>query len=415
MRWTLFALPLLASALTLEQQAAQADFVKYDELKAQFKTGARRTLSKFGPFRIPANTGGKGLGDSTSWGSAFFSSINKGLCNNLDGKVQNCTMFAGSVGVQFVDGKNADPSTGIYIHHILSSNVKKRETPWFSNCNTPTRVSGNVNGITGGSGFLSTGEDSASEKAMYIDAKGTLPTGYHIKSTDTFNYWAQIVNYNKAPADVYVTFDIEWLPGIVGEDTKVIVVSATCGGGFIKMSQTGPANTTSGKFYLMEDGHIMGARGHMHDGASAMHMYINDNYVCASEAQYGYGREAQPMAGAKGGDMAGMSHGHSRRLIPDPPTPKAAKAATPKVVAAKSDPPSDAKGILTIASMTDCEGPWKVKKGDSVKLVGEYDLKKHPLRVSASGAAQADVMAMMGILFSPGAAPIKLLNGTIIP
>jgi hypothetical protein len=51
---------------------------------------------------------------------------------------------------------------------------------------------------------------------MYIDAKGTLPTGYHIKSTDYFNYWAQLVNYNKAPADVYVTFDIEWMPGKVG-------------------------------------------------------------------------------------------------------------------------------------------------------------------------------------------------------
>jgi hypothetical protein len=51
---------------------------------------------------------------------------------------------------------------------------------------------------------------------MFIDSKGTLPTGYHIRSTDYFNYWAQLVNYNKQPADVYVTFDIEWLPGKVG-------------------------------------------------------------------------------------------------------------------------------------------------------------------------------------------------------
>lgn len=277
-------------------------------------------------------------------------------------------MFAGSVGVQYVDGRSADPSSGIYIHHILSSNVKKKEVPWFSNCNTPSRASGNVNGITGGGGFLSTGEDSASEKAMFIDAKGTLPTGYHIRAADYFNYWAQIVNYNKEAADLYVTFDIEWMPGTVGEDTKTIVVSATCGGGMIKMSNTGPANTTSGKFYLMEDGHIMGSRGHMHDGATAMHMYINDKYICASQALYGYGREA-PMGGAKPtGDMAGMNHGHSRRLAPAPPASKAT-----------SDEPPKEKGLLTIASMTDCEGPWKVKKGDYVKLVGEYDLKKHPL------------------------------------
>jgi hypothetical protein len=50
---------------------------------------------------------------------------------------------------------------GIYIHHILSSNVNKKEVPWFSNCGSPTKASMNVNSITGGSGFLSTGEDSA--------------------------------------------------------------------------------------------------------------------------------------------------------------------------------------------------------------------------------------------------------------
>jgi hypothetical protein len=94
-----------------------------------------------------------------------------------------------------------------------------------------------------------------------------------------------------------------------------------------------------------------------------MHMYINDKYVCSSEAQYGYGREA-PMGPAKDG----MSHGHSGRSLTDAPTGNAKKA----------DPPAE-KGILTIASMSDCEGPWKVKKGDYVKLIGEYDLKKHPL------------------------------------
>jgi hypothetical protein len=58
---------------------------------------------------------------------------------------------------------------GIYIHHILSSNVNKKETPWFSNCGTPTRASMNVNGITGGGGFLSTGEDSAA-----VSFQGTI-------------------------------------------------------------------------------------------------------------------------------------------------------------------------------------------------------------------------------------------------
>jgi hypothetical protein len=59
---------------------------------------------------------GSGLKDSTSWGSAFFGSIVKGLCNNLqkDSKPQDCTMLAGRVGVMWADGsgKIADPSSG---------------------------------------------------------------------------------------------------------------------------------------------------------------------------------------------------------------------------------------------------------------------------------------------------------------
>jgi hypothetical protein len=157
------------------------------------------------------------------------------------------------------------------------------------------------------------------------------------------------------------------------QDTKTIVVSATCGGGMIKMSSAGSTNTTSGKFYIMEDGRIMGGRGHVHgrfyltsldvqtptnaspDGGVAVHMYINDKYTCSSNAEYGYRGEGSTM----GGKMSGHSHGDAKSAV-------------------ATDPPKE-QGILTVASMTDCEGPFKVKKGDYVVLKAEYDLKKHPL------------------------------------
>jgi hypothetical protein len=59
-------------------------------------------------------TGGGGKGDSTLGGQSFFGSITNGLCNN-PGKgaaAQDCTMLAGKVGVQWADGKAADPSNG---------------------------------------------------------------------------------------------------------------------------------------------------------------------------------------------------------------------------------------------------------------------------------------------------------------
>jgi hypothetical protein len=57
---------------------------------------------------------------------------------------------------------------------------------------------------------------------------------------------------------------IEILLTATRQEAKTIVVSATCGGGLIRMSQAGSTNTTSGKFYIMEDGRILGGRGHIH-------------------------------------------------------------------------------------------------------------------------------------------------------
>ena len=90
------------------------------------------------------------------------------------------------------------------------------------------------------------------------------------------------------------------------------------------------------------------------DGGVAMHMFINDKYTCSSSAVYGTRNE--------GDSMGGMSHGHggSKGMV-------------------KRYPQGSGKELLTVASMSDCEGPFKVKKGDYVVLKAEYDLKKHPL------------------------------------
>jgi len=387
-----------------------AQLAGVDKLKPQFEgkfKGVQRTLTKMGPYTIKGSTGGGGKGDSTLGGQAFFGSVSKGLCNNPQGgSPQDCTMLAGRVGVQWADGRVADPSNGIYIHHILSSDTKKRVPNWISNCNTPNSAAMNVNGLTGGTGFLSTGEDSAGNAAMFTNPQGNLPAGYHIKSGDTFNYWAQLVNYNKEPAKVYVTFDTEWVPGLLGQDMKNIVLTATCGGGRIKMSEAGSTNTTSGKFYMMEEGRIMGARGHIHDGGVGMHMYINDKYTCSSLAEYGYRNE--DAAGNKD-TMAGMSHGGKDAMAGMGHGGKGKSAWV-------NDGPGGhgGAGILTVASMGHCSGPYKVKKGDYITLKAEYDLKKHPLRVASNGAKAADVMGMMGILYGSGSAPIKLTDGTVI-
>jgi hypothetical protein len=154
---------------------------------------------------------------------------------------------------------------GIYIHHILTSDTTKKQKPWLSNCGNPNTPAVNIAGLLGGTAFVGTGEDSADGGALYTSEDGTRNSGYHVDAQDSFRGWAQLVNYNKEAKQVYVFYDLEWVPGIVGDDIKTATFTATCGNSaVIKLSKTAPTNTTSGNFHFMEDGKILGARGHLH-------------------------------------------------------------------------------------------------------------------------------------------------------
>jgi hypothetical protein len=163
---------------------------------------------------------------------------------------------------------------GIYIHHILTSDSTKKQNPWLSNCNNPNTPAVNIAGLLGGTAFIGTGEDS-NGLTVYTSKDGTRNTGYHVGAQDTFSGVAQLVNYNKESKQVYVYYDLEWVPGIVGEDVKTATFTATCGGSrMIKLSPTGPANTTSGNFHFMEDGKILGGMGHLHGSFPHSHSYL---------------------------------------------------------------------------------------------------------------------------------------------
>jgi hypothetical protein len=95
----------------------------------------------------------------------------------------------------------------------------------------------------------------------YTSTDGTRNTGFHLNKGDTFLANAQLVNYNKEAKQVYITYDLEWVSGTIGKDVKGTLISVTQCGSPIRLSASGPTNTTSGKFYIMENGKILGARG----------------------------------------------------------------------------------------------------------------------------------------------------------
>jgi hypothetical protein len=112
---------------------------------------------------------------------------------------------------------------------------------------------------------VGSGEDNGHKPYLYVTSDGKSNTGYWIDQNDKFVANVQLVNYNSQPKKVYITYDLEWVPGKVGQNTKGVLISISqCSGRSIKLSQTGPTNSTSGKFTFTESGNIISARGHLH-------------------------------------------------------------------------------------------------------------------------------------------------------
>lgn len=59
----------------------------------------------------------------------------------------------------------------------------------------------------------------------------------------------------------------------------------------------------------------------------------------------------------------------------------------------------------TLSSMTACEKPIKVNKGDKIEIEAKYDLEAHPARKHAghsmAGSGTGEVMGLFGIGFAP--------------
>lgn len=373
-----------------------------DQLEPEIRKGVpgvKRTLTKFGPLSLAASTvpkeqqapgghggaghsdgghggaeaGGSmegmshggggmgmgGMGDNTLGGQTFMLRIKKGFCNEGTG----CTVYGGRIGIAFADGTPAGPASGVYIHHVLTSDITKGPSAFLTSCGG-TRPGMSINGMGIGSGFLGGGEDSGDLKVIYTRLDGTSDSGFWIGPDDSFLVNVALVNYNNEKKDVVLTYDTEWKAGLQGTDAKGMLIAVdSCRGARLKTSLDGPTTTNGGDFTVMEDGAIIDGRGHLHDGGVQIDMQINKKHVCTSVA--GYGGEG-----------------------------------------------SENGGVKTISSMSHCEKPIEVKKGDKLSMSVTYDLQKYPPRKSASGKVATDAMGMWSLTFEPKFSAKKTAGST---
>jgi len=270
-------------------------------------------------------------------GQSFIHVFKEGLCTN-------CTILGGRVGVTYEDGTEVSPATGVYIHHLLTYDISKKAKNPIAICDVQDHKNpGLLNWLMGTdqpmSTFIGRGEDNGILDNLYTSPNGDFNAGFHVSgSGHQFLAQTDLVNYNADTKKVFVTIEFEYINGIQGADSvsgllsvtgkspiTTIIAAQVCLGCRLeapKVNMTGRAETKSLRFPVLLDSHILFAKGHLHNGGDSMMLYVNDKLVCTSVPEY------------------------------------------------KDD---------VIVSMTTCEKPIPLKKGDYVSMASVYDVVKHPL------------------------------------
>src|SRR5215471_4640050 len=91
-------------------------------------------------------------------GQSFMVSVPKGtFC-------KGCTILQGKANLEYQDGRQADVSNGVYIHHIIAMNSKKKTKPFISQCDSKGNFSSiSVPTTYAATGFIGVSDDNGNE------------------------------------------------------------------------------------------------------------------------------------------------------------------------------------------------------------------------------------------------------------
>lgn len=107
-----------------------------------------------------------------------------------------------------------------------------------------------------GNTFLGTGNDEAG--VSYTNVGSNLKGGFYLKD-DFMGLQVDVVNYDKTPKKIYVTFDVEYVPGKTGPDATSVLLSLTGCRSPAFMLVDKEVVMESDSFAVFEDGRIINA------------------------------------------------------------------------------------------------------------------------------------------------------------
>jgi hypothetical protein len=194
--------------------------------------------------------------------SSAMYKITDGICND-------CTVLKGKAGIRVKGEAPGTENKKVYIHHILTNEATKPVNSFLSGCtDSKTDAPPSRKVSMGGSKFIGTGDDQASIYTYYTPQDVKLNTGYYVQPSFSFNMNAVLVNEENVKKDIYITMELEYIPGEIDGDTRdVLLMSGPCQSPMqVKTSEKEATMTESGNYFFIEDGTIVYAKGHLHAG-----------------------------------------------------------------------------------------------------------------------------------------------------
>jgi hypothetical protein len=161
-------------------------------------------------------------------GFPFGKQLDGGICTN-------CTVLAAKADVVFANGTRADVSSGVYLHHVISSLAGKTQPQWVSRCPAGASIAPpagadinklvpggldlsklDLSKLRGGAGFAGGAVDEFTD--LYTSPDGKFDSGYYIPPGVKASMSGELINYLKEEQQVFVQFDVEFVPGHVGHE-----------------------------------------------------------------------------------------------------------------------------------------------------------------------------------------------------
>jgi len=228
----------------------------------------------------------------------------------------------------FADGADATITGDVYLHHLGIYDLTR-----------PGKALTDCPGLTPATPSLFTGAGEDRGETFFTSPDGGFGSGYFVGRKDVVMSMGMAVNYGKEKKEVYSRVEVEYVDGRIEDALEVSIQTVSVTGcgldlGIVPKATDKHLNLTSRAFPVMNDGYLVGAKGHLHDGGDNLILKVNNVTVCDSKAVYGGAASTAKMA--------------------------------------------DGTTWETINHMTQCQEPVPVKKGDVLTVHANYDFVLHP-------------------------------------